>query len=105
MTYEQGQRIREFAEAIMHGDDEHQSWLRDAAEAFVLGQPVPPPRGSGTKELRIAELEYENERLSLGIQAADHLLMTATGPEDGPESWSKTRQRWFDKFRQPKSPA
>jgi hypothetical protein len=43
--------IRQFAEAILHGDDEHRSWLTEAAEAFISGQPMPAPRGKGTAAL------------------------------------------------------
>ena len=35
---------RQFTEAIVHGDDEHRAWLREAAEAFIAGAPMPPPR-------------------------------------------------------------
>jgi hypothetical protein len=53
-----GARLRdEFLPAILHGDDEHRAWLTAAVEAFIAGEPVPPPTGKGTKETRIAELE------------------------------------------------
>lgn len=42
--------IRTFATAILHGDDEHRAWLLEAAEAFVSGNPLPPPRGKGTAQ-------------------------------------------------------
>src|SRR3712207_4499958 len=45
-----GDAVREFAQAALHGDDEHRAWLMEAAEAFVAGKPVPPARGSGNKE-------------------------------------------------------
>lgn len=45
---EAGKAVAEFAEAILHGDDEHRAWLTEAAVAFNAGQPLPPPRGKGT---------------------------------------------------------
>lgn len=36
--------VREFAKAILHGGAVHQAWLLEAAEAFISGQPLPPPR-------------------------------------------------------------
>lgn len=36
--------IRAFTEAILHGDDEHKAWLQEAAEAYIAGKPLPPPR-------------------------------------------------------------
>lgn len=39
--------VRAFAKAMLHGDDEHKAWLLEAAEAFIAGNPLPPPRGKG----------------------------------------------------------
>jgi hypothetical protein len=36
--------VLEFARRIRHGDEEHRAWLLDAAEAFIKGDPLPPPR-------------------------------------------------------------
>jgi hypothetical protein len=41
-------RVAEFAQAILHGDDEHRGWLLEAADAFNEGKPLPAPRGKGT---------------------------------------------------------
>ena len=41
-------RIIEFAQAILHGDDEHRGWLMQAALAFNAGDELPAPRGKGT---------------------------------------------------------
>lgn len=38
--------IRNFTKAILHGDDEHRAWLQEAAEAFIEGRELPPPRAS-----------------------------------------------------------
>ncbi len=40
--------IRKFASAILHGDDDHRGWLTDAGECFIVGRPLPTPRGKGT---------------------------------------------------------
>jgi hypothetical protein len=43
---EQWQRaVRNFARAILHGSDPHRVWLLEAAEAFINGERLPPPRG------------------------------------------------------------
>jgi hypothetical protein len=39
--------VRRFTQAILHGDDEHRAWLIEAAEAFIAGQSMPPPRDGG----------------------------------------------------------
>ncbi len=45
--------IREFATAILHGDQAHKDWLLDAAEAFVAGKRVPkPPKLTGDEIVR-----------------------------------------------------
>lgn len=36
-----GEMIRAFAEAIMHGDEEHRVWLRRAASAVIRGEDIP----------------------------------------------------------------
>lgn len=35
--------VRDFARAIAHGDAQHRQWLREAAERFVDGLPLPNP--------------------------------------------------------------
>ena len=42
MTLEEGNRLYE---AIKHGDDDHKDWLKEAIEAFIMGWPIPEPRG------------------------------------------------------------
>ena len=37
-----------FAEAVLHGDDEHRAWLIEAAECWMAGRNLPAPR-SGAK--------------------------------------------------------
>lgn len=44
-----GEDVKRFAHAVLHGDDEHRSWLTEAAECFVAGRPLPEPRGKGTQ--------------------------------------------------------
>lgn len=35
----------EIYEALKHGDEEHQAWLREAIAAVFDGDPIPAPRG------------------------------------------------------------
>jgi hypothetical protein len=44
LTHEQAKHVREFAQAILHGDDTHKEWLLEAAECFVDGRALPPAR-------------------------------------------------------------
>lgn len=60
--------IREFAKAILHGDDEHQSWLLEAAHAFIVGDPMPSARGKG------AALTTGNETPSAGGLDASFII-------------------------------
>jgi hypothetical protein len=49
LLYEMFRRnVLSFAQAILHGDDEHKAWLMEAAEAFASYKPLPPTRGKGT---------------------------------------------------------
>lgn len=41
--------VRAFALAILHGDETHQTWLLEAAEAYVMQRALPPPRSGATK--------------------------------------------------------
>ena len=44
-TGEQWQhKLADFVNLILHGDDDHKAWLREAGEAFILGNPIPPAR-------------------------------------------------------------
>jgi hypothetical protein len=45
-------RLRQFAEAILHGDERHRQWLKDAAEAFIAGNPIPRALAPDPKEKR-----------------------------------------------------
>jgi len=49
MDEEAAQLIRSFARAILHGDEVHRAWLVEAAEAFIEGKPMPPPRDKKTE--------------------------------------------------------
>ncbi len=44
--------IADFVNAILHGDDVHKDWLREAGEAFILRKPLPAARdGKGATDL------------------------------------------------------
>lgn len=43
ISAEQATAIAQFAERILHGDETHRHWLKQAALAFIDGRPVPPP--------------------------------------------------------------
>lgn len=51
--------ITAFATAILHGDDEHRGWLKEAAEAFNAGKPMPAPRGKGTQPAPTSAVDGE----------------------------------------------
>lgn len=48
LGYEARSAIEEFVHRILHGDDDHKQWLKDAGEQFSETGQVPPPRGKGT---------------------------------------------------------
>jgi hypothetical protein len=48
LSPKQAKAVREFAQAVLHGDDEHRAWLMEAADAFIAGR-VPAPRGKGVQ--------------------------------------------------------
>lgn len=37
-------KIADFVNLILHGDDEHKTWLREAGEAFMFDRPIPTTR-------------------------------------------------------------
>lgn len=41
-----------------------------------------------------------SERQKMLIEAAEHLLLAATGRDDGPTSWTETRDRWLERAKQ-----
>jgi len=50
--------IRMFVEAILHGDDDHRMWLKEAGEAFINGTPMPKRLLRGDNKATImSELE------------------------------------------------
>jgi hypothetical protein len=57
-----------FLPAILHGDDEHRAWLTAAVEAYLAGDPIPAPTGSGRKEALIAALQARCERLEGAVE-------------------------------------
>ena len=61
-------KIADFVNGILHGDDEHRSWLREAGENFILGKPLPPPRGGPKKTDPIIGLNH----ITLGFPDCDN---------------------------------
>lgn len=63
--------IRAFAQAILHGNADHRSWLIEAAECFIRGDAPPKPRG----------LQPSNEATSTDVlrDALDKLEWAAEG--------------------------
>ncbi len=43
--------IFEFTGLILHGDVAHRNWLVEAAEAYVEGKELPPPRDLNNSQL------------------------------------------------------
>ena len=48
---------------ILHGDSEHQEWLKEAVYAWAEGKDIPIPRGSGTKDRLYKEIESLKQQL------------------------------------------
>jgi len=73
--------IDEFLPAILHGDNEHRQWLKEAFQAFVSCSDIPSPRGSG----RSTKLEAERDGLRELLRdarphiEADRLIEEAKG--------------------------
>lgn len=77
MYYRTKEVIQGLYDALAHGDEEHRAWLREAITAHFSGKPIPPPRGSGSKEAlekRNAELEGENKRLQRQVEELQYNL-------------------------------
>ena len=57
-----------FAEAVLHGDDEHRAWLMEAAERWVAGEELPAPRS------RSAYPDTWIPKLGDRVRVADHCI-------------------------------
>jgi len=42
---EKSEAVDTLFDAIKHGDQDHQDWLKEAIECHFSGRPIPPPRG------------------------------------------------------------
>lgn len=63
-------RLREFTRAILHGDEAHKAWLREAVECFIAGQPLPAPAGLG--QVRYARAtDLIGRAMKHGVNGAD----------------------------------
>lgn len=56
--------VLDFAEQVLHGDQEHRNWLGAAAVAFVHGQPLPEPNGKGRAEAAEAQRDLALRELA-----------------------------------------
>ncbi len=44
--------VKDFADAILHGDDKHRAWLINAVARFLAGVPIEPPAEKARKAVR-----------------------------------------------------
>lgn len=49
---------------------------------------------------KLRELKEENRQFKLLSLAAESLLLASTGPEDGPTSYTETKNRWMTHMRE-----
>lgn len=68
-------------------------------DLIPITPPAEPVPQDATDRRDAERWRHENKQLRLIAQAAKHLLMAATGPEDGPTSWLETRDRLFDRMQ------
>ena len=64
-------------EGILHGDDEHKEWLTEAIHCWDKNQPIPTPRGSGTKDKLYSEIQtltLENTKLKENIEILKKMI-------------------------------
>lgn len=71
-------QVFDLLKAVLHGDQEHRDWLTEAfqaawASANGAPTPVPPPRGSGTKDRLYAELLTTQQKLAAALSEIDDL--------------------------------
>lgn len=96
-------KVKQFAEAILHGDEVHRAWLLEAADAFVSGRPLPeprslppPPNGAGAATPPAPAGVTEAQALAAGNAA---LLYHLSG---GGNHWIITHSGWdigaFDSY-------
>jgi hypothetical protein len=81
-------------QALRHGDEDHQAWLREAIEAFAAGHPTPAPRGQGNKEKRIAELEAQ--LAAAQQEEGETMLVVRSSPLQVamPDDWRSCAHEW-----------
>jgi hypothetical protein len=58
---------------VLHGDQEHRDWLTEAFNAAWENRPVPPPRGSGTKDRLYQELMETQRKLADTLRELESL--------------------------------
>jgi hypothetical protein len=79
----------ELLQAVLHGDQEHRNWLSEAFHAAWESAhgnptPVPPPRGSGTKDRLYAELLDTQRKLANALTEIESL--TTINPKETPNA-------------------
>ena len=52
-------------DAIVHGDDEHRRWLKEAIDNYFAGKPVPEPTGLGRAEKAEAECDEAHRDMNV----------------------------------------
>jgi hypothetical protein len=76
-------QIEDLFSQIAHGDEEHRVWLKEAITSWAKMGEIPPPRGGGTKEARIIELEAKITELRDRARNAIEWLSHEIGLEKG----------------------
>lgn len=82
-------KIADFVNSILHGDDIHKTWLREAGEAFILGKPLPPPR-DGKSGLRCVYCGLSAQELK-----PPHYLKRINRLGDTPSKWICTEHQYI----------
>ena len=70
MEYMNKDRFFKLLQDVLHGDEEHCKWLTEAFTNAWNSEPVPPPRGSGTKDRLYREIHRLQDKLT-AIQSTD----------------------------------
>lgn len=97
LTAARNEAVVTFCESILHGDDDHREWLRDAARLFGEGKPPPPPVGQGITERKIEAARNE------ALEEAANLLEQVVAPNDDSEVGERAADAFNDLDGEPMS--